>query len=111
MTFVSIGLPSHIRSSLEVNLLATLEHPHLLEVHDTRLSGGPQFQAIHLSWYNRHCTKANVQPWLLEKAGMHTNHGQVIPYISLDLQQHQRIYVPVFSLMKILPRWISQCNI
>jgi hypothetical protein len=61
MAFVSTGLPSHIRSSLEVNLLAALEHPHLLEAHDTRLPGGPQFQAMHLSWYNRHCTKASYK--------------------------------------------------
>ncbi|KAG1765189.1 hypothetical protein EV702DRAFT_1051098 [Suillus placidus] len=37
MAFVLTGLPSYIRSSLEVNVLVILEHLHLFEVHDTRL--------------------------------------------------------------------------
>src|ERR1700710_1511641 len=59
MAFVSTGLPSHIRSSLEVNLLAALESPDLLSEVDTQLPGDPPFQAMHLSWYNRHCTKVS----------------------------------------------------
>ncbi|OAX31363.1 hypothetical protein K503DRAFT_671843, partial [Rhizopogon vinicolor AM-OR11-026] len=97
MAFVSTGLPSHIRSALEVNLLAALGKQDLLEEADTQLHGCQSFQAMHLSWYNRHCTRGyeapkDVQPWLLEKEGKRTNHGQMIPYISQDLQQHQRIY-------------------
>jgi hypothetical protein len=61
MAFVSTGLPSHIRSSLEVDLLAALESPHLLEAHDTRLPGGPQFQAMRFSWHNRHRTKVSYK--------------------------------------------------
>jgi hypothetical protein len=59
MAFVSTGLPSHIRSALEVNLLAALEKQDLLGATDTRLPGSQSFQAMHLSWYNRHCTKVN----------------------------------------------------
>ncbi|KAJ8582409.1 hypothetical protein M405DRAFT_846461 [Rhizopogon salebrosus TDB-379] len=40
-------------------------------------TGGRPFQAMHLSWYNWHCTSGHdapteVQPWLLEKEGMQT---------------------------------------
>ncbi|KAG1846829.1 hypothetical protein DFJ58DRAFT_843408 [Suillus subalutaceus] len=82
MAFVSTALPTHIRASLEVNLLAALGNADLLGDMDTRLPGGRPFQAMHLSWYNRHCTSGlnaptDVQPWLLEKEGMRTNHGQV----------------------------------
>jgi hypothetical protein len=59
MAFVSTGLPSHIRSALEMNLSAALEKQDLLGEADTRLSGSPFFQAMHLSWYNRHCTKVS----------------------------------------------------
>jgi hypothetical protein len=134
MAFVSTGLPSHIRSALEVNLLAALEKQDLLAETDTRSHGSPSqsFQAMHLSWYNRHCTKVShiwllppsairalviyqgheapkdVQPWLLEKEGKRTNHGQVIPYISLDLQQHQRIYGTISRVYADLFEWVHK---
>jgi hypothetical protein len=132
MAFVSTGLPSHIRSLLEVNLLAAFENADLLGETNTRVpgAGGRPFQAMHLSWYNRHCTSVSwvvptsinyltlitiyqghdapteVQPWLLEKEGMRTNHGQVIPYISRDLQQHRRIYDTISRVYAELFEWV-----
>ncbi|KAJ8589434.1 hypothetical protein M405DRAFT_717023, partial [Rhizopogon salebrosus TDB-379] len=113
MAFVSTGLPSHIRSLLEVNLLATFKNADLLGEMNTRVPGarGQPFQAMHLSWYNRHCTLGHdapteVQPWLLEKEGMRTNHGQVIPYISRDLQQHRRIYDTISRVYAELFEWV-----
>ncbi|KAG2336765.1 hypothetical protein BDR05DRAFT_896288 [Suillus weaverae] len=113
MAFVSTGLPSHIRSSLEVNLLASLESPELLEERNTGTHPGQPFQAMHLSWYNRHCTSgheapSDVQPWLLEKEGMRTNHGQVIPYISKDLQHHRRIYGTITRVYVELFEWVRR---
>ncbi|KAG1779858.1 hypothetical protein EV702DRAFT_934861, partial [Suillus placidus] len=111
MAFISTALPSHIRSSLEVNLLACLESPDLLEERNTGTHSCQPFQALHLSWYNRHCTSgheapSDIQPWLLEKEGLRTNHGQVIPYISNDLQQHRRIYGTIGRVYAELFEWV-----
>ncbi|KAG2134044.1 uncharacterized protein EDB93DRAFT_1242740 [Suillus bovinus] len=113
MAFVSTALPTHIRASLEVNLLAALGNADLLGDMDMRLPEGRPFQAMHLSWYNRHCTSGlntptDIQLWLLEKEGMCTNHGQVIPYISQDLQQHRLIYGTISKVYGELFEWIKQ---
>lgn len=131
MAFVSTALPAHIRSTLEVNLLAALESPDLLRETDTRLPGCQPFQAMHMSWYNRHCTSVSdlfwalniwhmlimkqglaaprdVQPWVLEKEGMRTNHSQVIPYLSKDLYQHRRIYGSMSKLYEDLFEWVRK---
>ncbi|KAG2062805.1 hypothetical protein BDR04DRAFT_1164621 [Suillus decipiens] len=112
MAFVSTGLPGHIRSSLEVNLLAALENPDLLEEKDSSgLPRGQPFRAMHLSWYNRHFTSgheapSDVQPWLLERDGMRTNYGQMVPYISKDLKQHQSIYGTIARVYAQLFEWV-----
>lgn len=59
MAFVSMALPNHICSVLEVNLLSVLERPELLEEVDSASPGCKHFQAMHLSWYNRHCTSVS----------------------------------------------------
>jgi hypothetical protein len=61
MAFVSTALPNHIRSMLEVNLLSALERPELLEEVDTQSPGCQHFQAMHLSWYNRHSTSVRAR--------------------------------------------------
>ncbi|KAG2028614.1 hypothetical protein BDR03DRAFT_838341, partial [Suillus americanus] len=111
MAFVSTGLPHHIRSLLEVNLLAALGNPNLLQGMDSSLPSGQPFQAMHLSWYNRHCTSGHdappyAQPWLLEKEGIRTNYSQMIPYISKDLQQHQQIYGTLTRVYTQLFEWV-----
>lgn len=111
MAFVSTGLPSHIRSSLDANLLAALENPDLLEEKDWESPGGRPFQAMHLSWYNRHCTSgreapSDVQPWLLEKDGARTNYGQMVPYVSKDLKRHQLIYGTITRVYAELFEWV-----
>ena len=50
----------------------------------------------------------DVQPWLLEKEGMCTNHGQIIPYISKDLQDHQQIYGTIARVYADLFEWVRQ---
>jgi hypothetical protein len=39
---------------------------------------------------------------------MRTNHGQIIPYISKDLQEHQRIYGTVSRVYAELFEWVRQ---
>jgi hypothetical protein len=56
--------------------------------------------------FQGHEAPSDVQPWLLEKSGMRTNHGQVIPYISSDLQQHQRIYETLTRVYAELFEWV-----
>jgi hypothetical protein len=50
----------------------------------------------------------DVQPWLLEKEGMRTNHGQIIPYISKDLQDHRQIYSTIARVYADLFEWVRQ---
>ncbi|KAJ8580065.1 hypothetical protein M405DRAFT_891923 [Rhizopogon salebrosus TDB-379] len=110
MAFVSTGLPSHIRSLLEVNLLATFENADLLGEMNTRVLGaGPRRWGSTFPGHAPvlgHDAPTEVQPWLLEKEGMQTNHGQVIPYISWDLQQHQHIYNTISRVYEELFEWV-----
>ncbi|KAG2140567.1 hypothetical protein DEU56DRAFT_755185 [Suillus clintonianus] len=73
--------PKGVKRSQDTYLRIPMEiipKPGLLEEADAQSPGCNHFQAMHLSWYNRHCTLGNeapkeVQPWLLEKEGMRTN--------------------------------------
>jgi len=62
MVFISTALPNRMRDMLEHNLLASMENFTLLddragsdEENDDEQQG--RFGALHLSWYNRHCTQ------------------------------------------------------
>jgi propanediol dehydratase large subunit len=61
MTFISTALPEKIRSMLEHNLLASMEDLDVVQEKDTeqRSDEDKRFRALHLSWYNRHCTKVS----------------------------------------------------
>ncbi|EPS99838.1 hypothetical protein FOMPIDRAFT_1082463, partial [Fomitopsis schrenkii] len=73
------------------------------------------FQALHFSWYNRHCTKgydapSGAQPLTLRRTnGSKTNYHQLIPYPSKDMtdprgkqsiyQSVKNILAPVFEFL------------
>lgn len=61
MTFISTALPVKIRSALEHNLLASMEDVEVIQEKDTAepSDSDKRFTALHLSWYNRHCTQVN----------------------------------------------------
>jgi hypothetical protein len=66
MVFISTALPNRMRDILEQNLLASMENITLLhdqagnheedDADDDDERQG-RFGALHLSWYNRHCTQ------------------------------------------------------
>ncbi|KAG1854925.1 hypothetical protein DFJ58DRAFT_727663 [Suillus subalutaceus] len=104
MAFVSTA-PSHpIRASLEVNYWLALGNADLLGDMDTRLPGGRPFPG-YAPLLVQSPLYIDVQPWLLEKEGMRTNHGQVIPYISQDLQQHRLVYGTISKVYGELFEW------
>jgi hypothetical protein len=61
MTFISTALPDKIRSMLEHNLLASMEDLEVVQEKDTEQpsDADKRFRALHMSWYNRHCTQVS----------------------------------------------------
>ncbi|KAG1832788.1 hypothetical protein EV424DRAFT_1293839, partial [Suillus variegatus] len=68
----------------------------------------PLHTVNHSELYGGLNAPTDIQPWLLEKEGIHTNHGQVIPYISQDLQQHRCIYGTISKVYGELFEWVRQ---
>ncbi|EGO02698.1 hypothetical protein SERLA73DRAFT_150340 [Serpula lacrymans var. lacrymans S7.3] len=101
MAFICTNLPAKIQNSLTDNLLAVFGTPDLLTEKNTCVDADSTFQALHLSWYNRHCTKgheapSDISPSMLDRVGcVHTNHSQMIPYISKDIKDNQKIFQSV----------------
>ncbi|KAG1846525.1 hypothetical protein C8R48DRAFT_677849 [Suillus tomentosus] len=102
MAFVSMALPNHICSALEVNLLSVLERPELLEEVDTQFPGCKHFQGNEAS--------KEVQLWLLEKEDMHTNHHQMETFLQDEFEMlmevvsvlpgnHSMPFTPFISLV------------
>ncbi|KAH9912434.1 uncharacterized protein B0H18DRAFT_853002, partial [Fomitopsis serialis] len=71
------------------------------------------FEAIHFSWYNRHCTQGHsapndIPPSLLRRANCtRTNHRQFIPYVSKDMEDHQAIYQALKNAFADMFSWID----
>ncbi|KAH9910943.1 uncharacterized protein B0H18DRAFT_865748, partial [Fomitopsis serialis] len=72
-----------------------------------------QFETIHFSWYNRHCTKGHeapddVPPQMMSRSGVsRTNYGQLIPYTSKDMEDHRSIYQSLKSILGDVFSWIE----
>ncbi|EPS94073.1 hypothetical protein FOMPIDRAFT_1079184, partial [Fomitopsis schrenkii] len=69
------------------------------------------FEALHFSWYNRHCTTgesapADVQPMLLRLS--RTNYDQFIPYMSKDVSDHHAVYQAVKTILRDVFDWVSE---
>ncbi|EPS93189.1 hypothetical protein FOMPIDRAFT_1136659 [Fomitopsis schrenkii] len=109
------SMPRDMRQDLAERLSACFE-PGALQSLDTAKSGGEHvFQALHFSWYNRHCTKgydapADAQPLTLRRTNRSkTNYHQLIPYPSKDMidprgkhsiyQSVKNILAPIFEFL------------
>ncbi|EGO28237.1 hypothetical protein SERLADRAFT_405864 [Serpula lacrymans var. lacrymans S7.9] len=87
MAFICMSLPAKIQNYLTNNLLAVFGTPDLLTEKNTRVDVDSTFQLLYLSWYNRHCTK-------------------VIPYISKDIKDNQKMFQSLKAIFKELFNWI-----
>ncbi|EPS93339.1 hypothetical protein FOMPIDRAFT_1087424, partial [Fomitopsis schrenkii] len=50
------SLPADLRSELAGRLAASFEPSALKDIDTSKVDSDPVFQALHFSWYNRHCT-------------------------------------------------------
>ncbi|KAH9924497.1 uncharacterized protein B0H18DRAFT_847061, partial [Fomitopsis serialis] len=98
------SMPDTMKRTLIDRLLASFNSDPFKTVDANSATGERTFQAIHFSWYNRHCTQghaapADIPPSLLSRAGCtRTNHGQFLPYMSRDMEDHQAIYQSLKSV-------------
>ncbi|EGN91723.1 hypothetical protein SERLA73DRAFT_80184 [Serpula lacrymans var. lacrymans S7.3] len=108
MAFIRTSLPAKTQNSLTDNLLAVFGTVDLLTETNTRIDADSTFQALHLLWYNRHCTKgyeapSDIPPSMLDRVGcVHTNHSQMIPSISKDVKDNQKMFQSLKIIFKEL---------
>ncbi|EGO04858.1 hypothetical protein SERLA73DRAFT_149206 [Serpula lacrymans var. lacrymans S7.3] len=82
---------------------------------DSAVEGeGFTFEALHFSWYNRHCTKGNDAPndipplMMKRKYASRTNYLQLIPYTSKEIQDHADIDQRLKTVFADLFEWINE---
>ncbi|EPS93361.1 hypothetical protein FOMPIDRAFT_1080287, partial [Fomitopsis schrenkii] len=72
------------------------------------------FEALHFSYYNRHCTRGHnvptdVHPNQIAKAdNSRTNYAQMLPYISSDTRKHEHVYKNIGTIFREVFEWVSQ---
>ncbi|KAH9830347.1 uncharacterized protein C8Q71DRAFT_688010, partial [Rhodofomes roseus] len=99
-----------------IDRLADCFEPDALKVIDTAQERGDHvFQALHFSWYNRHCTTGHdaptdVPPMNLKRTGgLKTNYHQMIPYPSKDMANSTNvsIYQSVKKILGPVFEWLD----
>ncbi|EGO02487.1 hypothetical protein SERLA73DRAFT_69992 [Serpula lacrymans var. lacrymans S7.3] len=112
MVFVCTSLLAYICSSLQQKLLAAFENNQLLTEKPGQHDEDDIFEALHFSWYNRHCTRGDdapteILPLMLEREdGRCTNYSQMIPYLSKEIKDHSTIYQTIKVVFADLFYWI-----
>ncbi|EGN97242.1 hypothetical protein SERLA73DRAFT_74955 [Serpula lacrymans var. lacrymans S7.3] len=112
MVFVCTSLPDCIRSSLQPKLLAAFENNEPPTQKPGQHDEDDMFEALHFSWYNRHCTigddaPTEISPLMLEREdGRRTNYSQMIPYLSKEIKDHSTIYRTIKVVFADLFHWI-----
>ncbi|KAH9834671.1 uncharacterized protein C8Q71DRAFT_711403, partial [Rhodofomes roseus] len=99
-----------------IDRLADCFEPDALKVIDTAQERGDHvFQALHFSWYNRHCMTGHnappdVPPMNLKRTGgLKTNYHQMIPYPSKDMANSTNvsIYQSVKKILGPVFEWLD----
>ncbi|KAH9911423.1 uncharacterized protein B0H18DRAFT_892829 [Fomitopsis serialis] len=102
-----------MKRTLIDRLLASFNSDPFKTADANSATGKRTFEAIHFSWYNRHCTQghsapADIPPALLSRAGCtQTNHGQFLLYMSRDMEDHQTVYQSLKSVFADVFGWID----
>ncbi|EPS99191.1 hypothetical protein FOMPIDRAFT_1125118, partial [Fomitopsis schrenkii] len=79
------------------------------------VNSDPIFQALHFSWYNRHCTSGqdtptDAPPMTMRRTGeLKTNNHQFIPYPSKDMTGpvNGSIYLSIKNILEPLFDWLE----
>ncbi|KAH9910583.1 uncharacterized protein B0H18DRAFT_963097 [Fomitopsis serialis] len=115
---ICTSMPDAMKRNLMDGLVACFDSDPFKPIDSNSANGERTFEAIHFSWYNRHCTSSSLQghsapadipPALLSRAGcMRTNHGQFVPYVSKDMEDHQAIYQSLKNIFADVFSWIDE---
>ncbi|KAH9910449.1 uncharacterized protein B0H18DRAFT_836661, partial [Fomitopsis serialis] len=111
---ICTSMPDAMKRNLMDGLVACFDSDPFKPIDSNSANGERTFEAIHFSWYNRHCTSghsapADIPPALLSRAGcMRTNHGQFVPYVSKDMEDHQAIYQSLKNIFADVFSWIDE---
>ncbi|KAI0055056.1 hypothetical protein BV25DRAFT_1816167 [Artomyces pyxidatus] len=114
LAFISTAMPQHLKDRLTDSLLACFAgRQSLVPTNSTSSGESFRFQALHFSWYNRHCTQANnaptdISPLELENINAsRTNHSQLVPYVSKEMRDEEELYQLVKALFREVFEWIN----
>ena len=127
------NMPCNMRQTLLSDLVACFDaESSSIEYQDSGSSGERYFfEALHFSYYNRHCTRVrnyqySVDVLMASRCQGHgvpiqahpnqiarvdnsrTNYGQMLPYLSSDTRKYEHIYHNVGSIFGNVFEWIAQ---
>lgn len=130
---VSTAMPEALRRNLADRLTACFDLDPVRNIDSSLTSNGQStFEALHFSWYNRHCTTVrtlqntlfschnsyatqghdapvDVQPAMLKRSGCsRTNYNQFIPYTSKDVTDHSAVYQSVKTILRDVFIWLAE---
>lgn len=126
-------MPEELRDGLLDRLAACFEPDAIKTLDTASFSGEHVFEALHFSWYNRHCTEVRISllwqklkplcwhvqghgapldtpPMTLKRtAGIKTNYHQFIPYPSKDMigAGKKSIYQSVKNILGPVFDWLE----
>ncbi|KAI0055244.1 hypothetical protein BV25DRAFT_1815883, partial [Artomyces pyxidatus] len=114
LAFISTAMPQSLKKRLTDCLLASFGGRQSLVHTESRSSGeGFRFQALHFSWYNRHCTQGDnapndISPMELDNADTsRTNHSQFTPYVSKEMRDEEELYRVLKVVFSDVFQWIA----
>ncbi|KAJ3015543.1 hypothetical protein NUW54_g1012 [Trametes sanguinea] len=101
LLFVTGDLPDYIREALELQLETALggddSNRFLCDIQDWKESG-QEFSCLHFAFWSRNATQGHnvlrdLHPMTLKQSmKSHTNHHQMMPYLSKELILNQEVY-------------------
>ncbi|KAL0569246.1 hypothetical protein V5O48_012720 [Marasmius crinis-equi] len=112
LAFILSRLPEELRAHLLLKLSTVFDGT--LRNIDTEREGNPDFEALHLIWYNRFCVRGdgapeNVDPQFLGREGVPRMHFQnAIPHQSKDTVQFQKEWEDLQEVMKPVFEWLGE---
>ncbi|KAI0062592.1 hypothetical protein BV25DRAFT_1803811 [Artomyces pyxidatus] len=114
LAFVCTSMPADMRESLYAMFLSCMDNPDCLKDVDSSSQGfEDHFQALHFSYYNRHCTRGDNAPtdvapeYLRREGAIRTNRSQLIPYRSKDTTDKEAIYQNFVVVFEEVFAWID----
>ncbi|TFY59839.1 hypothetical protein EVG20_g7638 [Dentipellis fragilis] len=113
MAFVCTSLPEYLRNCLASSLKQCVGDAAFKDVESRGDCQNFSFSEYHFSWYNRHATKginapAGISPVNLSvKGARRTNHSQMLPYLSADMEKHDDVFKDLRDMFQDVIRHVE----